>query len=315
MSKKYDVLVIGELNVDILLNNIDDFPEMGKEKLARSMDTVLGSSSAIFASNLSSLGKRVAFLGKIGNDVYGNIILCSLEQSGVDISPIIKSDEYSTGATVILNYGNDRAMITYPGAMEYLTVDEVSSELLSQAGHLHFSSYFLQPGIKDSLGLLFKRAKELGLSTSLDPQWDPREEWDFNLSAVLPQVDVFLPNLKEMLNITGENTLKRAVAKLKDLVNQLIVKNGSKGSIGWTNGIMHEAKPFINNQVVDAIGAGDSFNAGYIKKFIEGHSLETCLKFGNLMGAISTTGAGGTGAFKDYQSIMELAGRRFNYFE
>jgi sugar/nucleoside kinase (ribokinase family) len=314
MSKKYDVLVIGELNVDILLNNIDDFPEIGKEKLARSMNTVLGSSSAIFASNLSSLGKRVAFLGKIGNDLYGNIILCSLDRSGVDISPIIKSDQYTTGATVVLNYGDDRAMITYPGAMEHLTADEVSSELLSQAGHVHFSSYFLQPGIKDGLGPLFKRARDLGLSTSLDPQWDPREEWDFNLAEVLPHVDVFLPNLMELLNISGEKNLNRAVVKLKDLVKQLVVKNGNKGSIGWTEGIMHEAKPFINNQVVDAIGAGDSFNAGYIKKFIEGHSLEACLKFGNLMGAISTTGTGGTGAFKDYQSIMELATGRFNYF-
>ncbi|MCK5371658.1 MAG: carbohydrate kinase family protein, partial [Cyclobacteriaceae bacterium] len=89
-EKKYDVIVVGELNVDIILNNIDSFPEIGKEKLAGKMDTTLGSSSAIFASNLSSLGARVAFIGKIGQDQNGEIVLNSLQKKGVDASMIIR---------------------------------------------------------------------------------------------------------------------------------------------------------------------------------------------------------------------------------
>lgn len=102
------VLVIGELNVDIILNEIQGLPEIGKEKLARTMDVTLGSSSAIFASNLASLGADVSFLGKIGNDQFGLLTLESLQKKKVNTDLIIKSDDFNTGATIVLNYNMDR---------------------------------------------------------------------------------------------------------------------------------------------------------------------------------------------------------------
>ncbi|HCX21408.1 MAG TPA: carbohydrate kinase family protein, partial [Cytophagales bacterium] len=90
----HDVLVVGELNVDIILNHIDGFPEVGKEILAKQMTVTLGSSSAIFASNLSSLGAKVAFLGKIGNDQFADLIETSLKKKGVETDFIIRSKEY-----------------------------------------------------------------------------------------------------------------------------------------------------------------------------------------------------------------------------
>ncbi len=78
MNKEFDVIEVGELNVDLILNQIESFPEMGKEKLAHAMTLTLGSSSAIFASNLSSLGAKVSFIGKIGEDSFGDLILDSL---------------------------------------------------------------------------------------------------------------------------------------------------------------------------------------------------------------------------------------------
>jgi len=88
--KELDVIVVGELNVDIILNRIDRFPEMGKEILAESLDLTLGSSSAIFASNLSSLGSRVAFIGKIGRDGFASTVLDSLQSKKVDTSHILE---------------------------------------------------------------------------------------------------------------------------------------------------------------------------------------------------------------------------------
>ena len=209
-TEKFDVLVVGELNVDIILNQIDGFPEVGKEKLARTMVTTLGSSSAIFASNLSSLGAKVAFLGKIGADTNGDLILSQLQKQGVHTDFILRSTEVDTGATLVLNYDEDRAMITYPGAMEQLTLDDIPEEVLTQARHLHFSSYFLQPGLRPEVGTLFQRAKALGLTTSLDPQWDPEEQWKFDTAGILPHVDVFLPNEKELLYLTGTSTMDEA---------------------------------------------------------------------------------------------------------
>ncbi|MEP6594897.1 MAG: carbohydrate kinase family protein, partial [Ginsengibacter sp.] len=136
MKKKYDVIVVGELNVDLILNQVDSFPEIGKEKLADNMTLTLGSSSAIFASNLSSLGMSVSFIGKIGNDIFGNFCKEQLELKGVDTSMLIISDELKTGATVVLNFGEDRAMVTHQGAMKHLGLSDITKEMLSMARHL-----------------------------------------------------------------------------------------------------------------------------------------------------------------------------------
>ncbi len=311
-QKKYDVLVIGELNVDLILNRIDGFPEMGKEKLADEMTLTLGSSSAIFASNLSALGAKVAFLGKIGKDQFGELVIESLRQKGVDTELIIQDETLNTGATIVLNYDEDRAMVTHAGAMEHLTPQDISEEKLAQAGHLHFSSYFLQPGIKSDVGTMFKMAKETGLTTSFDMQWDPAEKWDLDFRNVLPFVDVFLPNRQELIELTGQINISEGVKSL-GASNIVAVKMGSDGSSCWQDGYENIEPAFVNKQVVDAIGAGDSFNAGFIYKYIAGASLKECQRFGNLCGALNTTAAGGTTAFTNYENIMKTAKERFGY--
>jgi len=103
----------------------------------------------------------VSFIGKVGNDVFGNFCKEQLEAKGVDTSMLMMSNKWKTGATIILNADEDRANVTYQGAMKYLGIGDITSEMLSTANHLHFSSYFLQPGFKNELHNLFKMAKEL----------------------------------------------------------------------------------------------------------------------------------------------------------
>jgi sugar/nucleoside kinase (ribokinase family) len=314
-KKKFDVIVVGELNVDIILNQIDSFPEVGKEKLADNMTLTLGSSSAIFASNLSSLGMKVAFVGKTGNDVFGHFCKKQLKVKGVDTSFITESDDLNTGATIILNYADDRAMVTYQGAMKHLGIKDITTEMLDMAKHLHFSSYFLQPGFKNNLESLFKMAKKAGLTTSLDVQWDPAEQWDFDYRKILPYVDVFLPNESELLNITCKDSIEKAIHVIGGFGKLILVKKGNQGSILFYQNKTVKGESFLNNNVIDAIGAGDSFNAGFIFKFLHGMPPEDCQTFANLVGAVSTTGAGGTAALTDYAGIMKVAQEKFGYEE
>ena len=308
----HDVLVVGELNVDIILNHIDGFPEIGKEILAKQMTVTLGSSSAIFASNLSSLGSGVAFLGKIGNDQFADLIESSLRDKKVETDFIIRSKEYKTGSTIVMNYGMDRANVTYPGAMDHLNAKEVRDDILTEAKHLHVSSIFMQPELKDGLIDLFKRAKEFGLTTSMDPQWDPAEKWDIDLDELLPFVDVFLPNKAEILNLTKTKSIEEGIERIKRFANVIVVKDGTNGAILFRNGTISKLPAFLNNEAVDAIGAGDSFDAGFIHKYIQKKPLEDCLEFGNLTGAINTTKAGGTAAFESIEKIKEIAQKRFD---
>ncbi len=310
-KRKIDVLVVGELNVDLILNRIDSFPEMGKEKLAQDMSLTLGSSSAIFASNLSSLGAKVSFLGKIGDDVFGDLIMSSLKRKNVGTNFIIKDKKANSGATIVLNYNENRAMVTYQGAMNELKIKDITLEHIQSAKHLHFSSLYLQPGIKKDIKKLFKMAKAAGLTTSLDMQWDPNEKWDLDYKHVLPYVDVFLPNDAELLNLTKADSIDEGLKVLAPYANQVVVKMGSQGSTYFSKDKKVFVASFLNKKVVDAIGAGDSFNSGYIFKFIQGREPEECQVFGNLMGAINTTAAGGTTAFTNYDDIMKTARKRF----
>jgi len=313
MNKEFDVIVVGELNVDLILNDLDRFPEVGKEILARQMTLTLGSSAAIFASNISSLGARVAFIGKIGKDKFGEVVLESLQNNNVDVSMIKMDENFGTGATIVLNVEEDRANTTYPGAMELLTINDISREDLVRAKHLHFSSFFLQPGMREGVGKLFRTAQELGLTTSFDMQWDPEEEWDLDIADILPHVNVFLPNENELMYLSGKNDLIEAINFIKKYSDVLAIKKGNQGSmVSYRDEIMN-LPAYLNKNVVDAIGAGDSFNAGFIFKYILGNSIPDCQQYGNLTGAVSTTAAGGTTAFQNYENFRQKARDVFGF--
>src|SRR6478735_2530634 len=193
----------------------------------------MGSSSAIFACNLSTLGVSVNFVGSIGKDDFGEKILNELHSKNVNTSGIIRSDTAATGITVAFNYQQQRGMVTYPGAMNELSEADITDEMLQNARHLHVSSVFIQPALKPGLTKLFKRAKQFGLTTSLDPQWDSYEQWQCDWQNLLPLVDVFLPNMEELKNITQESTLQNAVNSIKHHTNILTVKNSIEGAIAF----------------------------------------------------------------------------------
>jgi len=134
-----------------------------------------------------------------------------------------------------------------------------------------------------------------------------------DLPNVLRYVDVFLPNEVEALHLSGQKTLSAALEKLAKLGNIIVVKLGEKGSVSKQGESTFEADAFLNKNIVDAIGAGDSFNAGFIAKFVKGKSVKECQIFGNLMGAINTTQPGGTTAFTNFVDIMTVAKERFGY--
>ena len=308
-SYKYDIIALGELNVDLILNQIGGFPEIGKEKFAGRMDMTLGSSTAIFASNASALGMKVAFAGMTGADILGNLVRSSLVKGGVSVEYLIENKDVSTGITVCLSYSEDRANLTYQGAMDVMTFDDLDKGLFKNTSHIHISSVFMQSALMADLDKILSEARANGVTVSMDTQWDPSENWDFDYKSLLPEVDIFMPNEEEIKNITRKGSLDEAVAEIiPHLKNALVVKCGSRGSMLVTReGDKNFMPAFLNKNVVDTIGAGDSFNAGFIMGYVKGCSLVECQRLGSAAGAVSTTAAGGTGAFTDKDDIIRKA--------
>ena len=310
--KQFDIAAIGELNVDVILNGIESEPEIGKEKFAREMTVTLGSSTAIFAANAAALGSKVCFVGMIGRDSFGSLVSSSLQARGVDTSYLIQGDT-PTGATICMNYGEDRANLTYQGAMDVMGFDDIAPDVFEKARHIHLSSLFMQSALLRDIHKVLDAAAANGVTVSLDTQWDPMEIWALDYKSVLPKVTIFLPNEKELQALTGAADLEGAIAAvLPYLGSAMVVKCGSKGSLlVRKDGTRSFLPAFLNREVVDAIGAGDSFNSGFISAFVKGLPLEECQRTGNLTGAVNTTAAGGTGAFTSLDSVKRICKDKF----
>ncbi|MBP5658521.1 MAG: carbohydrate kinase family protein [Paludibacteraceae bacterium] len=312
--KEFDIIALGELNVDLILNQIEGEPEVGKEKFAKQMTLTLGSSTAIFAANAAAIGAKVAFCGMIGDDSFGDLVESSLKAKGVDTRFLIRQNKYATGATICMSYDEDRANLTYQGAMDYMSLDDIDPEVFKQAKHIHISSIFMQSGVKRDLKKILELCKQNGVTTSLDSQWDPTEQWDINLEEILPLVTVFMPNETELKFLTRSETLDEAIEKIRPIVNAAVIKCGSKGSI-----LMRKGQPdrkqeaLLNKNVVDCIGAGDSFNSGFITRLAAGDDLARCQEYGNMTGAVNTTAAGGTTAFTSREDVEKIGRERFGW--
>ncbi len=296
-----DVLVAGEINPDLILTgNIE--PEFGQvEKLVESARLTIGSSSAIFACGAARLGLEVAFIGVCGDDVFGRFMLDEMQARSVNTSHVIVRPGSSTGLSVILNRPPDRAILTFPGLIPALEAADISDELLRRARHLHVASYFLQEKLQAGLPGLFERAHAVGLTTSLDTNYDPSGQWS-GFDELLPLTDVFLPNQTEALAITHARDVETAARRLAEQAGLVAVKLGASGALVCRHGSVIRAAS-ISVAVVDAVGAGDTFDAGFLFGYLHHWDLEKSLRFACACGALSMRKAGGT----DGQPALEEA--------
>lgn len=292
-EKLFDLIVVGEINPDLILSgNVD--PSFGQvEKVIDDAVLTIGSSSCIFACGAARLGLKVAFIGKIGQDEFGNFMVGQLTSYGIDTSGIIVDSKIKTGLSVILSRGNDRAILTYAGSITELMYQEINLAMIGKARHLHIGSYFLLEKLQPDIPGLFKLAHSNGLTTSMDTNFDPDEKWDSGIEAALEETDIFLPNQTELEAISGVLDHYQAMAKIAGENKIVAVKLGAQGGIAYYSGETVQAGA-IPVQVVDTTGAGDSFDAGYIYGYLSNWGVRKSLQFACICGSLSTLKPGGT---------------------
>jgi sugar/nucleoside kinase (ribokinase family) len=296
--KSFDIAIAGELNLDLILYGLPAAMPLERELLASSFHATLGSSSAIVAHNAATLGARVSFTTLVGTDDFGRIALDRLSAAGVDTSHAIRHNSLATGITILLPHGDERHILTYLGTIAELSVADLDFDFLTQARHFHLSSLYLQRGLQPELPHLLRRLKQAGLSISLDTNDDPENNWGAPLAEVLPYVDVFLPNEDEICRMTNRANPDDAVQSLAVDIPAVVVKRGRHGARVYEQGRSIDVAP-LNVVPVDTIGAGDSFDAGFLRAYLLSKDTVTCACAGNITGALSTQASGGTEAFRD----------------
>lgn len=289
------VLVVGEINVDIMLQGYREFPVPGKEVLVDDFSMVLGSASAICAMGLARLGTPVSFLGKVGEDPWGRFCLEALRGRGIDVSRVTSDPGLKTGVTVAITSPTDRALVSFLGSIGALTAADVAARAFEGFDHLHVSSYFLQERLRPGIRGLFRAARAAGLTTSLDPGFDPSETWGPDLSETLDETDVFFPNEVELAGLARTGDPEAALRRLHREGLRIVAKLGGAGAMTLEGGRTLRV-PAFPVQPIDTTGAGDSFDAGFLHAWLGGQPVAACLGLGAACGALSTLGLGGTAA-------------------
>ena len=307
--KMYDVITFSDMCVDLILTGPDVSPEFGQiEKLIDDYTLELGGSCNLFACQCAKLGLRTAVLGRVGDDSFGRLILHRLQEAGVDTRHVIIDPARKTGIGVALCPPGDRAILTYMGTINAVYPEDVTDELLASTRHIHHGSFYLHTHLLPAIPDIFQRAHQLGVTTSLDTNWDPANCWEGNLDRILPHTNVFMPNDQEALQIF-QNLLKTAVPGqnvsnhdgdllsaaryfLSQGVQCVTIKAGKQGASIYTNDqvLDGQVQPVTGG---DSIGAGDSFDGGFLVGWLRGYSLEKCLEIGLACGCSVASQIGG----------------------
>ena len=306
-TPRLDVAIAGEINLDLVLDGIGEVMPVERELLASEFRVTLGSSAAILAHNLSALGARVGFASLAAKDDFARMALAFLAERGVDLSGIRHSDgPAGSGVTVVVNHGASRHILSYLGTTAEIAAKHLDLEYLCSARHFHLSSLFLLKGLHRDLPAIFRAIKQRGLTISLDTNDDPDDRWGGVLDELLPMVDVLLPNERELLRMTGGADIDRSLSLIVEKVPLVAVKRGALGTI-VQQGRNRHVLPAFPVAPVDAIGAGDSFNAGFLACYVRRMAPKDCAAAGNLTGALSTLKRGGIEAFRDTDALRRSA--------
>lgn len=298
------VLIVGDVNPDLVLRG-DVVPRFGQvEQLLSAAALVIGGSAGITAHGFARLGRPVALAAAIGADTFGAMVTQALSTAGVDTGGILVRPEQPTGLTVVLSNGPDRAILTLPGAIPTLSADDVRAAVARAlpAGlrHVHICALFLQPTLAAQLPAVLAEIRAAGITTSLDTNNDPAADWA-GVQALLPHLDLLLPNRSEALALAGATGAE--VADLADACCVLaacgpvvIVKDGPDGAraVDREGGTVLESG--LPTELVDATGAGDSFNAAFLDAWLRALPISECLRRGVIAGARSVGAVGGTEA-------------------
>jgi sugar/nucleoside kinase (ribokinase family) len=297
-QKRFDITLAGETNLDLILYGLPEEMPVERELLGTGFQTTLGGSSSILAHNLSILGTCTGFVSEVGDDAFGTLAHGFLKESGADLSAFRRKSGATTGVTVLLPHGRQRHILTYSGVMAEMTTASLDLEYLKAGRHFHLSSLFLQTGLHDGLPALFDSLRAAGLTLSLDTNDDPSGRWRGVLDTLLDKIDVLLPNEDELLRIADADTLEASLDKLSARIPLIVVKCGQRGAVVQQNG-KRDRVASLKVTPVDTIGAGDSFNAGFLHMWLRGEDPLRAAAFGNITGALSTLRPGGVAAHND----------------
>ena len=302
------LVVFGEFYLDQIFYDLPDLPRLGEEVKTQRYAELPGGGLATTALVAAQLGTPTAALTRVGQDALLSPAWQKLADSKVNVAGCDFSTVYPTARTVCAAYRGDRMMITHDAInkrLEKLLDTAAAARVLGSARHIHLACALwpARPWLS-----AIRRLRAKGITISADFGWNPAMFRSTDLPRLLGELDLVFPNKLEALALTSEPDIKGALKKLAKWAQVPVIKLGARGSIAVQNGKMFRAAS-IGVHSVDATGAGDAFNGGFLHGHLSGWPLAECLRAGNVCGALATTGAGGSSVLLTARRLRQLMGK------
>lgn len=309
--RKLDLLCVGNAVADTGTRPVESLPRRGHLELVESIGLTAGGCAINSAIGASRLGLRAGVGTAVGRDAYGDFLEGKLGNEKVETRGLIRARAgIQTSASVVaITRDGERSFLHVIGASGAFSDRDFPDSLLRRYRALHLSGFFLLPRLDGAPARrLLRRAIRLGLTTSLDTCWDPRGRWHL-LKMCLPFADYYLPSIEEARGTFAERDPLRIARKALALGvrKAVVLKMGAGGCLALERGGTPIRVPAFRVKAVDATGAGDSFDAGFLAGILRGLPLAKSLRLGNAAGALSVSGMGGQGNLGSLKQAKRLA--------
>jgi sugar/nucleoside kinase (ribokinase family) len=308
------IVVLGIVCADVIARPVNGIPGRGSLVAIDRLELHAGGCAANVSIDLARLGVGCSLLGKVGHDGFGDFVLHTLEQEGVDTGGVRRADGAQTSATVVL-VGSDgeHSFLHCLGANATFVAEDVDMELVRSADILVVAGSLLMPNLDgEPTAEVLRAAREAGAVTLLDTAWDASGRWMKSIEPCLPFCDYFLPSEAEAARLSGV-TEPEAMAEsfVAHGAQNVIIKRGDKGCLlRTTDGVVeYVAAPAIS--AVDTTGAGDAFVAGFTVGIVHGWDASRCAHLAVTVGAMCVTATGassGVRSFAETVQVMERGG-------
>jgi sugar/nucleoside kinase (ribokinase family) len=306
-TKSCDVVVFGDLFIDLVMTGFSRLPELGEEALGSGFRRETGGGAAHTSCGLAVLGARTKVIGVVGATEV-DWFRGRLKSKGVNTQALVVSPGESTAITVAISTERDRIFYTYPGAnglLPQLLTNVDTRRQMAEARHVHFA-HLVEPARLDELTRWLHAE---GCTVSVDVGWD--ESWLDNPASLkaLAKIDWFFPNEREAGRMTGESDPRRILECFRNQgLDGVVLKLGPEGSASLFRGEVLR-RPALPVQPVDTTGAGDCFDAGFLFAWLNRMTIEESLAWGNVCGALSTRRSGGIEGFPSREEVENVLTR------
>ena len=315
--KKYDVTALGELLVDCTENGIS---EQGNPMLEANP----GGAPCNVLSMLQNLGKRTAFIGKVGADAFGQMLMQAVKEQGIDTDNLVTDEVvHTTLAFVHTEEDGDRSFSFYrnPGADMMLRWDEVKQEILADTKIFHFGTLSMtDEQIENVTKKAVQKAKDKGAVISFDPNlrpplWKNLEDAKRQMWYGISQCDILKISDDEIEFLTGTADIDKGVEQIMEQSHPTLIcaTMGKHGSKAYYNGKSIFCEPFLREDTIETTGAGDTFMACVLNAVLENgidslndKDLLDMLEFANAASSIITTRKGALKVMPKKQEIIEV---------